>query len=188
MNRNTVVLIVVILAVTLMLVGGRYLNQRGGMAGGTGSLAGANIRGVEAPGFELKALDGSSMKLADLRGKAVLLNFWATWCGPCKVEMPWLVELQNKYGGQGFQVVGIAMEEDAGPVEAFTKQLGVNYTILMGKNSVGDAYSVVGLPTTYYIGRDGKVVDRHIGLVSLSEIEQHIKTSLGTQAAGMERK
>jgi thiol-disulfide isomerase/thioredoxin len=171
-----------------MLIGGRYLNQRGGMAGGTGTLAGANIKGLDAPAFELKALDGSTVKLADLRGKAVLLNFWATWCGPCKVEMPWLVELQNKYSAQGFQVLGIAMEDDPGPVEEFTKQLGVNYTILMGKNAVGDAYAVHGLPTTYYIGRNGKIVDRHIGLVSLSEIEEHIKTSLMAQTAAMEQK
>lgn len=181
MNRNTVVLIVVILAVTLMLIGGRYLNQRGGMAGGTGSLAGADIEGKPAPDFELKALDGKMVKLADLRGKAVLLNFWATWCGPCKVEMPWFVELQNKYGAQGLQVVGIAMEDDQGPVEEFTKQIGVNYTILMGKNAVGDAYSVVGLPTTYYIDRSGKIVARHIGLVSLSEIEKHVQESLASQ-------
>jgi cytochrome c biogenesis protein CcmG/thiol:disulfide interchange protein DsbE len=183
-NRNTVVLIVVILAVTLMLIGGRYLNQRGGMAGGTGALAGADIKGVEAPDFELKALDGKTVKLSDLRGKAVLLNFWATWCGPCKVEMPWLVDLQKKYGEQGLQIVGIAMEDDPAPVEEFTKNIGVNYTILMGKNAVGDAYSVLGLPTTYYIDRSGKILDRHIGLVSLSEIEEHIKTSLASQAAG----
>jgi thiol-disulfide isomerase/thioredoxin len=182
-NRNTVVLIVMILAVTLMLIGGRYLNQRGGMAGGTASLAGADIKGVEAPEFELKALDGKTVKLSDLRGKAVLLNFWATWCGPCRVEMPWLVELQKKYGDQGLQIVGIAMEDDPGPVEEFTKQLGVNYIIVMGKNSVAEAYSALAFPTTFYIGRDGKIIDRHIGLVSLSEIEGHIKTSLATHAA-----
>jgi peroxiredoxin len=182
-NRNTVVLIVVILAVTLMLIGGRYLNQRGGMAGSTGSLAGAEVKGVEAPDFELKALDGKTVKLSDLRGKAVLLNFWATWCGPCKVEMPWLVDLQKKYGDQGLQIVGIAMEDDPGPVEEFTKQLGVNYTILMGRNAVAEAYSALAFPTTFYISRDGRVVARHIGLVSYSEIEENIKTSLATHAA-----
>lgn len=181
MKRNAVVLIVVILAVTLMLVAGRYLAQRGGMA--DGKLAGANIKGKDAPAFELTALDGSTVKLADLRGKAVLLNFWATWCTPCKVEMPWFVELQNKYGPQGLQIVGIAMEDEQGPVEQFTRDLGVNYTILMGRNAVSDAYAVFAFPTTYYIDRNGKIVGRHEGLSSYADIERLIQESLAAPVA-----
>ena len=80
------------------------------------------------------------MRLSDLRGKAVLLNFWATWCGPCKIEMPWFVELQNQYGAQGLQIVGVAMDDASKEdIAKFAKDMGVNYPILLGKEAVGDA-------------------------------------------------
>ena len=96
------------------------------------------MKGQLAPDFELDSLDGKNMKLSDFRGKAVLLNFWATWCGPCKIEMPWFVELQKEYGPQGFQIVGVAMDEDASTedIAKFAKQMGVNYPVLIGKESV----------------------------------------------------
>ena len=91
-----------------------------------------------APDFELQTLDGKNLKLSDLRGKAVLLNFWATYCGPCKVEMPWFVELQKEYGPQGFQIIGVAMDDaSTEDIAKFAKEMGVNYPILIGKESVG---------------------------------------------------
>ncbi len=125
------------------------------------------------------------MRLSDLRGKAVLLNFWATWCGPCKIEMPWFVDLQKQYGPQGLQIVGVAMDdaskEDIGK---FAKDMGVNYPILIGKEAVGEQYGGVNaLPETFLIGRDGKIVDKIIGLRGKAEIEDSIKKALDTRPA-----
>jgi thiol-disulfide isomerase/thioredoxin len=138
-----------------------------------------------APDFTLETLDGKNMRLSDLRGKAVLLNFWATWCGPCKIETPWLVELQKEYGSQGLQVIGVAMDDSGkDDIEKFAKDMGVNYPVLLGKEAVGDAYGgVPALPETFFIGRNGKIVDRIIGLKGRGEIEDSIKKALNTEAA-----
>jgi thiol-disulfide isomerase/thioredoxin len=138
-----------------------------------------------APDFTLESLDGKSVRLSDLRGKAVLLNFWATWCGPCKIETPWLVELQNQYGSQGLQVIGVAMDDSGKEdIAKFAKDMGVNYPVLLGKEAVGDAYGgVPALPESFFIGRDGKIVDKIIGLKGKAEIEDSIKKALDTQIA-----
>jgi thiol-disulfide isomerase/thioredoxin len=137
-----------------------------------------------APDFTLESLDGKSVHLSDLRGKAVLLNFWATWCGPCKIETPWLVELQKQYGSQGLQVIGVAMDDSGkDDIAKFAKDMGVNYPVLLGKEAVGDAYGgVPALPESFFIGRDGKIVDKIIGLKGKGEIEDSIKKALETQA------
>ena len=142
----------------------------------TGQLVGA-----AAPDFELPALDGKNLKLSGLRGKAVLLNFWATYCEPCKVEMPWFVELQKEYGPQGFQIVGVAMDDaSTDDIAQFAKGIGVNYPILLGKEAVGVSYGGVNvLPTTFFLDRDGKVVAREFGLQSRSVFVDHIKETLG---------
>lgn len=143
----------------------------------------APANGAIAPDFTLKRVGahGKAMSLSSLKGKAVLLNFWATWCEPCKIEMPWLVELQKKYGPQGLQVVGVAMD-DAGvkAISAFARKMGVNYPILQGTEAVADLYGGLdGLPTTFFLDRSGKVVDQALGLESESLIEDSIKKSLG---------
>src|SRR6202453_574473 len=136
-----------------------------------------------APDFTLESLDGKSMKLSDLRGHAVLLNFWATYCGPCKIEMPWFVELQNQYGAQGLQIVGVAMDDASKEdITKFAKDMGVNYPILIGKEAVGDQYGgVPALPETFFIGRDGKIVDKILGLRGKGDIVEDIKKALDTQ-------
>ena len=143
------------------------------------SLSG-QIVGKQAPDFELETLDGKKVKLSDYKGKAVLLNFWATWCGPCKIEMPWFVQFEKDYRDQGFEIVGVAMDDSKKEAIAdFAKEMGVNYTILRGKESVGELYGgVMGLPTSFYIGRDGKIVGEHQGLNSRSDIEDKIKAAL----------
>ncbi len=141
-------------------------------------------KSTPAPDFTLEKLDGGNMKLSDLRGKAVLLNFWATWCGPCKIETPWLVELQKQYGSQGLQVIGVAMDDSGkDDIAKFAKDMGVNYPVLLGKEAVGDEYGgVPALPESFFIGRDGKIVDRIIGLKGRADIEDAIKEALKTQA------
>jgi thiol-disulfide isomerase/thioredoxin len=176
-KRDPVVIILVAMVVTIMLVFGFHLARR---SSDRAVLAGANLKGSLAPEFALQSLDGKAVHLADFRGKAVLLNFWATWCEPCKIEMPWFVELQKQYGPEGLQVVGIAMDDASQEdIAKFASKMGVNYPILIGKEAVGDAYGGVQfLPATFYIGRDGKVVEKVFGLKGRGEIEENIKKAL----------
>jgi thiol-disulfide isomerase/thioredoxin len=178
MKRNPLALVVVAFVVALMLYVGLHMARR------SGRLSTPRItRSTVAPDFSLESLEGKTMRLSDFRGKAVLLNFWATWCGPCKIEMPWFVELQQKYGSQGLQVVGVAMDDASKEdIAKFAKDMGVNYPVLIGKEAVGDSYGgIPALPETFFIGRDGKVVDKILGLRGKAEIEDAIKKALNTQ-------
>lgn len=179
MKRDPLVIVAVAAVIALMLVVGlRSARHR------QNPLA-AETKGSVAPDFTLQSLEGNTVRLSDYRGKAVLLNFWATWCGPCKIEMPWLVELQKQYGPAGLQILGVAMDDASpGEVEKFAKELGVNYPVLVGKEAVADAYGgVEGLPYSVYIDRNGKVFDKIIGLVSRSEIEDDVKKILASSSA-----
>jgi peroxiredoxin len=140
-----------------------------------------NLRGKKAPAFTLKNTDGKRVSLADYKGKAVLINFWATWCAPCKIEMPWFIDLQKQYGPQGFTILGISEDDvkDHPEVAKFKEKIGVNYPILLGDDAVGKAYGGLDfLPTSYYVGRDGKIVEETAGLASKDVIEAHIKKAL----------
>lgn len=187
-RRNAAVIIVVVVAVAAMLIGGQYLAHRGERSGPI--TAGGPKPGTAAPDFALQSLDGKTVHLSDFRGKAVLLNFWATWCTPCRLEMPWFVELEKQYGPQGLQVVGVAMD-DAAPdkIAKFAKDMGVNYPVLLGKESVGDEYGGLEyLPTSFYLDRDGKVVQRVFGLRSRSDIEDWIKEALSKGSSVAEKR
>jgi thiol-disulfide isomerase/thioredoxin len=178
-KRSPFALVVVAFVVALMLYFGYHQARQKGAAP-------ARItKSTVAPDFSLQSLDGTTLRLSDLRGKAVMLNFWATWCGPCKIEMPWFVDLQKQYGPQGLQIVGVAMDDASKEdIAKFAKDMGVNYPILIGKESVGDQYGGVNaLPETFLVSRDGKIVDRIIGLEGKAEIEESIKKALNTQPA-----
>ena len=183
MKRNAVVLAIVILAVTLMLYMGRRMAGPAQPGGIKGNALVGDVRGQQAPDFELKALDGRTVHLSDYRGKAVVLNFWATWCGPCKIEMPWFEELQKQYAAQGLVVLGVAMDDSQDDVQKFIQEMGVHYTIVMGRESVGDAYGVQAFPGTFYIDRNGRIVEWVTGLAGHGDIEANIKRSLGQGAA-----
>lgn len=179
MNRNPVALIFAAAVIAIGLYIGYHNARR------PGTPLSHLSQSSPAPDFSLEALDGKTMKLSDFRGKAVLLNFWATWCGPCKIEIPWFVDLQKEYGPQGLQIVGVAMD-DASKEEIgrFAKDMGMNYPVLIGKESVGQEYGGVdGLPESFLIARDGKIVDRIIGLRGKAEIEDAIKKALDTKPA-----
>lgn len=138
-------------------------------------------KGSVAPDFSLKSLpDGKTVTLSSLRGKAVVVNFWATWCEPCKIEMPSLVDLQKKYGPQGLQIVGVAMDDaDDKEISTFAHKMGVNYMVLRGTEKVGDLYGGIDrLPMTYYLDRSGKVVDETMGMAGESTLEDAIKRAL----------
>jgi thiol-disulfide isomerase/thioredoxin len=180
-KKNPLILFFIAALVAAMLFAGvRMAHRNSASVPGKGQLI-----GNAAPDFELPTLDGSNLKLSDLRGKAVLLNFWATYCGPCKVEMPWFVELQKEYGPQGFQIVGVAMDDASKEdIAKFAKEMGVNYPILLGKDSVADSYGGVNvLPTTFFVDRGGKLIAREFGLQSRSVFVDNIKKALnGGQA------
>ena len=176
MKRDPVIFIVVALAISLMLVAAYRMTgkQPNEMAAPTGA-------GLPAPEFALQSLDGKTVHLSDYRGKAVVVNFWATWCQPCRVEMPWFVELQKQYGPEGLQILGISADEDisADEVGKFTKEMGINYPVLLGKENVAQAYGGIQfLPVTVYVDRDGKIVDKVFGLKGRGEIEADIKAAL----------
>lgn len=187
MKRNGPAIVIIALVVAVMIYAGVRSSkhpQESAVVGNPDPLQANDAKGKQAPDFTLQDLDGRPVKLSDYRGKAVLLNFWATFCGPCQVEMPWLVELQKQYGPQGLQIVGVALDDSGkDTIEKYTKKMGVNYTILQGQDSVGDAYGAVGLPATFYIDRNGKIVDSALGLVSRGEIEDNIKKALADAKA-----
>jgi peroxiredoxin len=183
LKRNSAAILIVTLVVAVMIYAGVHSSRHprvSAVAPGAQSLQlGTEAIGKEAPDFTLQDLQGKHVKLSDFRGKAVLLNFWATWCGPCKVEMPWFVELQKQYGPQGLEIVGVALDDSGTEtIQKFAKEMGVNYTVLQGRDEVGDAYGAIGLPTSYFIDRNGKVINSSAGLVERGEIEADIKKTL----------
>jgi len=183
-KRDPVIFVVVALAVSLMLVFAYKATgkQPANATGPTGA-------GKPAPEFALQSLDGKTIRLSDLRGKAVVVNFWATWCQPCRVEMPWFVELQKQYGPDGLQILGINADEDASPDELgkFAKGMGVNYPVLLGKEEVEQAYGGISfLPVTVYVDRDGNVVDKVFGLKGRAEIEDDIKLALAKKKSSVQ--
>jgi peroxiredoxin len=178
-KRDPFIIIVVALVITIMLVFGYKMAGRQPVAANP-----PTNQGKPAPDFELQSLEGKAIKLSDFRGKAVVVNFWATWCEPCRLEMPWFVDLQKKYGPEGLQILGISEDEDAKPDEIgkFAKDLGVNYPVLLGKDSVAEDYGGIPfLPVTVFVDRNGKIVDKVFGLKGRSEIEDTIKKALATK-------
>lgn len=131
--------------------------------------------------FTLKDMYGKEVKLSDLKGKVVMLNFWATWCGPCLMEIPWFVELQDTYHSQGFRAIGISVDDAPDALVRFAREYKVNYPLLVGKdrNDVEKAFGpIFAVPITVLIGRDGTLCMKHIGPVSKAQFESEIKALL----------
>jgi thiol-disulfide isomerase/thioredoxin len=142
-----------------------------------------------APDFTLKDLDGKDVSLSQYKGQVVLLNFWATWCDPCYIEIPWLIEMQQKYSGKGFTILGVALDEEGKSVvapwvakERFDvdgQKLPMNYPILLGNDAVGDKFGgLLGYPTSILISRDGKIIKRVTGILTYDEISKAIESQL----------
>jgi peroxiredoxin len=138
----------------------------------------------KAPEFELKDGSGATVKLADYRGKVVLLNFWATWCGPCKVEIPWFIDFEQRFKSKGFAVLGIAMDEEGWEiVKPYLAEKKVNYRVVIGNDTTANLYGgVESLPTSFILDREGRIARVHIGLVSKKEYENDITTLLADRA------
>ncbi|MGQ9634133.1 MAG: TlpA disulfide reductase family protein [Bryobacteraceae bacterium] len=139
-----------------------------------------------APDFALKDVNGTTVRLSDYRGKVVLLNFWATWCAPCKIEIPWFIEFEQKHKDRGFAVLGISMDDDGWEVvRPFLARMKVNYRTLMGDETVAELYGgVASLPTSFLIDREGRIASAHLGLVSKSVYENEIEQLLAAPGAG----
>lgn len=138
-----------------------------------------NVRN-KAPQFALKGSDGAPVSLENYRGKVVLLNFWATWCGPCKVEIPWFVEFQRKYKDQGFTVLGLSLDEDGWDVvKPYAERRQINYPTALATEELRLLYGGVdNLPTTFVIDKEGRIAATHIGLVSKATYQKAIETLL----------
>ena len=162
--------------------GGQAADQAGS---GTTEAQDAPLKGKPAPAFTLVNLEGKKVSLSDYKGRPVVVNFWATWCAPCKLEMPWFQEFRTKYSGQGFEILGIA-EDDApkDEIEKTAKKVNVTYPILLTDGKVAPAYGGVDqLPTSFYINRKGVVVTETIGLASKDEVEANIKSLVAAAGA-----
>jgi thiol-disulfide isomerase/thioredoxin len=182
-KKSVIFVLFIVVAITALLLSGKYLSRKGPTQTAATSDVYGPLKGTAAPDFTLDVLAGKGKKiqLSSLKGKPVVVNFWATYCEPCKKEMPSLAELQKQYEPEGLQILGIVMDDPGEKtILDFANRLGVNYPVLVGTDKVADTYGGVdGLPTTFYVDRSGKVVDRVLGGVSKAEIEESIKKTLG---------
>jgi thiol-disulfide isomerase/thioredoxin len=149
------------------------------------------LQGKMAPAFTLTDTRGQKVSLSDFKGKAVIVDFWATWCAPCKVEIPWLEQFHNEYAGQGLEIVGVSEDDldldnkaelakEKQDIADKAAQLKINYPVLIDDANVSTPYGGIdGLPTTFFINRSGEVVASTVGLAPRDEIEADIKKALG---------
>jgi cytochrome c biogenesis protein CcmG/thiol:disulfide interchange protein DsbE len=149
------------------------------------------LLGKHAPHFTLEDLSGNKHSLADYKGHALAINFWATWCTPCKIETPWLIDLRNKYVAQGFEVLGISaddidrknprkLSDEKQEIARFVRRMRIPYPVLIDGDSISDSYGGLdALPTTFFLNRKGTVVAAQLGMTTKDELERNIKKALG---------
>jgi cytochrome c biogenesis protein CcmG/thiol:disulfide interchange protein DsbE len=134
-----------------------------------------------APDFSLPTPDGKTLKLSSYKGKAVIIDFWATWCPPCRKGIPDLIELKKKYGSKGLEIIGVSVDQDTKPdVVPFIKDKGINYPVVYADNSIVMNYGGIrAIPTSFVIDKQGKIVASYEGLMPIQTYENHIKKILG---------
>lgn len=183
----------IIVVTVLVLIGATYYADKATRINKSGtthaSVSPDKSIAAAAPAVDFKDIDGKDVTLNDYAGKVVLVNFWATWCEPCRVEIPWLIEMQQKYGSRGFTVLGIAMDEEGKSVvapfvakEQFDvggKKQTMSYPIVIGNDAIADKFGgLLGYPTSFLISRDGKQVKRITGLIGYEDVSHDIETLL----------
>jgi cytochrome c-type biogenesis protein len=172
------------------LVGQPAAQQQQPATGGAPNRGGAQTGGASAetaPDVELKTTDGKSIKLSDLRGQVVLLNFWATWCVPCRSEIPSLNAMQRDLGDKGFKILGVSTSDSADLVREYQKDVPQQYTVAIGDDGVANKYAVGVLPTTFVIDREGRIRHKEIGEKSREYFESLVKPLLEEQAAALDK-
>jgi thiol-disulfide isomerase/thioredoxin len=160
-------------------------SSQGLQADGLANLIGTDLRGKPAPDFTLKDTAGRKVSLAEYKGHPIIVNFWATYCEPCKLEMPWFEQLQEKYKGRGLVILGIDQDQGLAQKEvvAAAKNLGIGYPILMPDGAISKKYGGVDyLPETFYIGRNGHVFLQAVGAPTKDEIEANFRKTFGSGA------
>ena len=211
MKRNTLVLCLVLLILAIFAWAGwanwetrrqaaerALANSAQGVlvADGSGNVPQyiSPLKGKPAPNFMLEDLTGKKVSLDSYKGRAVLINLWATWCGPCKIETPWLVELRNQYAGQGFEILGVSTEgddlqpsdkegwvRDKSAIAKFVEQEKMPYPVLIDGDSISKPYGGLDeLPTSFFVDRAGNVVAAQLGLTSKDDIEANIRKTLAS--------
>ena len=161
-----------IMATVVVAAGSAFLHQ-------TASAAVAPAPRVAAPAFTLQDAAGSAITLADYKGKVVLLDFWATWCTGCKIEIPWYMEFQTKYSSQGLASIGVAMDDEGwDKVKPYLAGHPINYPIVVGDAVFGRRYHITALPVTLLIDREGRIADSHAGMVVKDAWEREIQALL----------
>ena len=161
-----------------------------GCSSGTRTVKAASLRPVSerkpAPDFALKDADGRTVHLSDYKGKVVLLDFWATWCGPCRMEIPWFIEMQRDNKDRGFEVLGVSMDDNGWEdVKPFLSEMKINYRVVIGNDATAQLYGdVESLPTTFLIDRDGKIAVVHVGLTSKRDFQDGVEQLLQPGQSG----
>lgn len=133
--------------------------------------------GKPAPDFELSSTEGKQVKLSDFKNKIVIVDFWATWCGPCRESIPDLVELRKTYKNKGLEIIGVSLDDESTVenVKPFIKNLGINYTVVYGNSKIVQDYgNISGIPTLFIIDQKGNIVTSHVGLVPKKQLENEI--------------
>ncbi|MGB6132967.1 MAG: TlpA disulfide reductase family protein [Acidobacteriaceae bacterium] len=217
MRRNLFVLAAMVVAVALMIAAGvvnfvhRQREQRAQMQGMQMQLVPADgsgnpsademaadadpystpLNGTQASNFTLQDLSGKEVSLSSYKGKPLVVDFWATWCGPCQIEIPWLEKLQDQYASQGLTIIGISADDldKDDPAKLFTEKreisdfatkMHINYPVLLDADAIADSYGGVdSLPTTFFIDRTGKIVASTVGLASRDELQADIQKAIG---------
>lgn len=134
---------------------------------------------AQAPDFSVTDIQGRKLSLSEFHGKVVLLDFWATWCAPCLQEIPHFVDMQRKYGEQGFQAIGISMDDGPKPVQQFYEEHKLNYPVAIGSSKLAESYGgILGLPVTFVINRDGQIRKKFVGATDPAQIEQEVVAAL----------
>ena len=134
----------------------------------------------KAPNFSLKTNTGKTIELSKLKGKLVVVNFWATWCGPCRAEIPGFIDVYKMYKSKGLEIVGISLDQDGwNAINPFVKKMNINYPVVLGNDQIAQDYgNIEAIPTTFIINKEGHIVDRHIGYMDKESFEKMIKSYL----------